>query len=135
MAENKNPIAEEPEVTKKEPTAAELMAAEIALLRKEIAEAKEAQQKPSEPPIKPPAVDPYWEEYVPVELFYDGDKYKDDVTVAVNGDVCIIQRGKPVKIKRKFAYALKKSHKQDALAADYINGKTAEYEKNKVVLT
>ena len=53
------------------------------------------------------------EEYVEVELIRDNGAYKDDVFVSVNGENCLIRRGVPVKIKRKFADVLEQSHQQD----------------------
>lgn len=38
----------------------------------------------------------YLEEYVPVRLFKDKEKYSDDVFVAVNGEGCLIRRGETV---------------------------------------
>ena len=60
------------------------------------------------------------DEYVDVELFRDGDRYKDDVFVAVGGENCLIKRGEPVRVKRKFALALEQSRRQDVAAAAYI---------------
>lgn len=60
----------------------------------------------------------YMEELVSVKLFKDSERYKDDVFVAVNGEGCLIQRGKTVRIKRKFAEALKNSERQDVYAAN-----------------
>ncbi len=60
------------------------------------------------------------EEYVDVELFRDGDRYKDDVFVAVGGENCLIKRGEPVRVKRKFALALEQSRRQDVAAAALI---------------
>lgn len=60
------------------------------------------------------------EEYVDVELFRDNDKYKDDVFVAVGGENCLIKRGVPVRIKRKFALVLEQSRRQDMLTAALI---------------
>lgn len=70
---------------------------------------------------------PELEELVPVMLFKDSDKYKDDVFVAVNGEACLIQRGKPVHIKKKFALVLEQSQVQDMATADMIAGLTREY--------
>lgn len=72
----------------------------------------------------------YWNEEVEIQLFKDGNKYKDDVYVAVNGQNCLIQRGKPVKVKRKFAAALRRSLEQDNETADLIKELEGEYEKN-----
>lgn len=60
------------------------------------------------------------EEYVEVKLFKDNDKYKDDVYVAVGNQNCVIKRGVPVKIKRKFYLALQQSDDQDFKTAQLI---------------
>ena len=39
---------------------------------------------------------------VEIELFRDNRDYKDDVFVAVNGESCVIARGKKVMVKKKF---------------------------------
>ena len=57
------------------------------------------------------------EEYVEVELFWDGVKYKDPVFVQLNGANCVIQRGVPVKIKRKFYQVLEDSKLQETHTA------------------
>ena len=67
-----------------------------------------------------------WDEYVEVSLFKDNNKYKDDVFVAVNGVGCIIQRGKKVMVKRKYALALENARKQNESTANYIDLKTSE---------
>ena len=71
----------------------------------------------------------YWNELVEIQLFKDSGKYQDDVYVAVNGENCLIQRGKPVKVKRKFAEVLKQSLEQDNNTADMIRELEGEYEK------
>ena len=73
----------------------------------------------------------YWNEEVEIQLFKDAGKYKDDVYVAVNGENCIIQRGKPVKVKRKFAEVLRQSLEQDNETADMIRELTNAYEERK----
>lgn len=73
----------------------------------------------------------YWNEEVDIQLFKDGGKYKDDVYVAVNGKNCLIQRGKPVKVKRKFAEVLRQSLEQDNETADMIRELTNSYEQRK----
>lgn len=73
----------------------------------------------------------YWNEEVEIQLFKDAGKYKDDVYVAVNGENCLIQRGKPVKVKRKFAEVLRQSLKQDNETADMIKELTEGYEERK----
>jgi len=71
--------------------------------------------------------DPYLEEYVEIQLFKDGNDYKDDVFVSCNGENCLIKRGVPVKIKRKFALILEQSAQQDVSAAEYAEEKRKEY--------
>ncbi len=71
----------------------------------------------------------YWNEEVEIQLFKDSGKYKDDVYVAVNGENCLIQRGKPVKVKRKFAETLRRSLEQDNETADMIRELESDYEK------
>ena len=71
----------------------------------------------------------YWNELVPVKLFKDNDKYKDDVFVAVNGENCLIKRGETVMVKRKFAEVLDLSDKQDYQTSLLIEEKTSEFSK------
>ncbi len=68
----------------------------------------------------------YYDELVEVELFKDNDKYKDDVFVAVNGVGSLIQRGKKVMVKRKYALALENARNQNKSAADYMDLKVKE---------
>jgi hypothetical protein len=74
-------------------------------------------------------VDEYWNEEVEIQLFKDSGKYKDDVYVAVNGQNCLIQRGKPVRVKRKFAETLRRSLEQDNETADMIRELSENYEE------
>ncbi|MBQ1948086.1 MAG: hypothetical protein II359_05700 [Clostridia bacterium] len=67
------------------------------------------------------------EEYVEVELIRDNGAYKDDVFVSVNGENCLIRRGVPVKIKRKFADVLEQSHQQDIAVLREIERLEADY--------
>ncbi|MEG1562874.1 MAG: hypothetical protein RR365_03985 [Bacteroides sp.] len=76
-----------------------------------------------------PASDPYLEEYVQVQLFKDGKDYKDDVFVCVNGENCVIKRGYPVKVKRKFALVLEQSQAQDVKAAEYAEAQQREFDQ------
>ena len=69
------------------------------------------------------------DELVPVELFQDGERYKDDVFVAVNGKSVQIKRGQKVMVKRKFAEVLARSQSQDRKTAQLINQKSSEYEQ------
>lgn len=73
-------------------------------------------------------MDDYWNEEVEIQLFKDKGRYSDDVYVAVNGENCLIQRGRPVKVKRKFAEALRLSMEQDNETADMIRELESQYE-------
>lgn len=61
-------------------------------------------------------VEAYLNEPVKIRLFRDGDRYRDRVYVAVNGHNCLIERGKWITIKRKFALVLDQSEIQDMCA-------------------
>lgn len=65
---------------------------------------------------------------VTIQLFRDGERYKDDVDVAVNGINYRIKRGEPVQVPDFVAEVLERSMKQDAATADLISRKAAEYE-------
>lgn len=67
------------------------------------------------------------EEYVTVRLFKDKTKYKEDVLLSVNGENCLVQRGKDVRIKRKFALVLEQSLAQDEFAASFSEALQSEY--------
>lgn len=70
---------------------------------------------------------PWLEEYVEIQLFKDGKDYKDDVSVHCDGENCVIKRGVPVKVKRKFALMLEESQRQDIAAAEYSARQQAEF--------
>lgn len=53
------------------------------------------------------------DELVEITLFRDNEKYRDDLFVCVNGESCLIQRGVPVKVRRRFAEVIENSQKQD----------------------
>lgn len=95
-------------------------------------ETKEAKPKANLPEYIPDplaGVDPM-EEYVEIRLFKDGGKYSGDVFVAVNGENCVVQRGKPVKIKRKFAEVIwnqmDEDDKTQAMISE-LTGKAADF--------
>ena len=96
----------------------------------EIKAAKEtAQENDTAANEAAPAHDPY-DDMVPVRLFKDNGKYRDDVFVAVNGERVQIRRGETVRIKRKFAQVLEQSMRQDTATARLMEQKAAEYEAN-----
>lgn len=59
----------------------------------------------------------YWKELVPFKAIYDGDKYKDDIFVGVNGKSWLIKRGEEVMIPRNVLAAIEDSERQKAEAA------------------
>lgn len=66
-------------------------------------------------------------EMVDIFLFKDGDKYKDDVFVAVNGKTYQIQRGVTVSVPKYVKEVLDNSARQDMAAAKYMEAKQEEY--------
>lgn len=122
---------ETPEVTQETGTQGFDLAALKAELKAEIYAEMKAEAKVSEKEEAAPAssIDPWLEEYVQVQLFKDGKDYKDDVFVSVNGENCVIKRGYPVKVKRKFALVLEQSQQQDVRAAEYAEAKQKEFDQ------
>ena len=74
----------------------------------------------------------YWNEYVEIELFKDNNKYRDDVPIGINGELCVVQRGKKIKVKRKYADVLEKSNRQDFATSELIEQKSSEYAKSEL---
>lgn len=64
---------------------------------------------------------------VEIELFRDNKDYKDNVFVAVNGESCVIARGRKVKIKKKFADVIENSMRQDVKTARLMDNKSDEF--------
>ena len=64
---------------------------------------------------------------VEIELFRDNKDYKDNVFVAVNGESCVIARGRKVKIKKKFADVIASSMRQDVKTARLMDNKSDEF--------
>ncbi len=64
---------------------------------------------------------------VEIELFRDNKDYKDDVFEAVNGESCVIARGKKVKVKKKFADVIAQSMSQDVKTARLMDSKSDEF--------
>ena len=62
----------------------------------------------------------YYKELVPVLLIKDSNRYKDDVTVTVNGINYQIQRGVPVMVPRAVALVLERSRSQELAAQAYV---------------
>lgn len=69
-----------------------------------------------------------WEDQkVRVTLFKDSGKYKEDVTVGVNGKVWKIQRGKEVEVPMYVWQILKRSLAQDIQTATMIQRESDAY--------
>ena len=69
-------------------------------------------------------------ELVEIELFYDGDKYKDDVSVGVNGKTWLIKRGERVTVPRFVAEVIKNSMEQDKASAIGRRMLERDFERN-----
>ena len=137
MATKKEPANEQEQMDKAVGTADAAREAEeiIAQARAEadkiLADAKAAAVAQAEAPAPSPApAASRDEELVPILLFKDNERYKDDVFVAVNGERVQIRRGETVRIKRKFAQVLEQSMRQDTATARLMEQKAAEYEAN-----
>ena len=137
MATKKEPANEQEQMDKAVGTADSAREAEeiIAQARAEadkiLADAKAAAVAQAEAPAPFPApATSRDEELVPIRLFKDNERYKDDVFVAVNGERVQIRRGETVRIKRKFAQVLEQSMRQDTATARLMEQKAAEYEAN-----
>lgn len=63
----------------------------------------------------------YYNQPVPVMLIKDNSKYKDDLTVTVNGTNYQIQRGIQVTVPRKVALAIERSRNQELEAQAYMD--------------
>lgn len=71
--------------------------------------------------IKEAELEEFYNETVPVMLIKDNAKYKDDVTVTVNGVNYQIQRGVQVMVPRKVALTLERSRRQELAAQEYMD--------------
>lgn len=77
----------------------------------------------------------WYEEEIEIRLFKDNGKYKEPLFVALNGQSLLIERGKRVKVKRKFAEIIEQSLDQDEYANSIIEKNVREYEKNQAQLS
>lgn len=55
-----------------------------------------------------------------INLFYDGDKYKDPLFVGINGMTWLVQRGEPVEVPVEVAEVINQSLAQDGKTAQLI---------------
>ena len=70
----------------------------------------------------------YWTEKVTIHLFKDSVKYKDAVTVGVNGRFWQIERGVDVEVPRNVAEVLRQSQEQDQRTAEMIESQARDFE-------
>lgn len=68
-------------------------------------------------------------EKVTIRLFKDNGKYKDDLSVSVNGVTYQIKRGVPVDVPRFVADVIKESEIQDTKTANMLETMREEFEK------
>lgn len=68
---------------------------------------------------------------VKIKLFLDGDKYKDDVFVGVNGRTYLIKRGVEVEVPESVAKVLEDSGNQQQYAYTHMHDLQDMYENNK----
>ena len=55
-----------------------------------------------------------------INLFYDGDKYKDPLFVGINGITWLVKRGEPVEVPVEVAEVINQSLAQDGKTAQLI---------------
>lgn len=67
------------------------------------------------------AYEEYYNEKVPTMLIKDNAKYKDDVTVTVNGVNYQIRRGVQLMVPRKVALVLERAKEQETEAQAYMD--------------
>lgn len=88
----------------------------------------------SEPEAAPVAPTAPEDDKVNFYAFKDGDKYKDDIFVACNGQSYKIRRGVTVRIPRHIADILAKSMEQDASTASMMERAAGDYNAASAVL-
>lgn len=96
---------------------------------KELENAKKAPVN-TDPRHTPPP-DLSHERKVKIKLFLDGDKYKDDVFVGVNGRTYLIKRGVEVEVPESVAKVLEDSGNQQQYAYSHMRDLQDMYENNK----
>ncbi len=76
---------------------------------------------------KPFDMDAYLREKVDFYAFKDNGRYKDDITVGVNGKLFRIKRGEHVMIPRYVRDVIEQSMRQDAKTADLIDAESSAF--------
>ena len=70
-------------------------------------------------------------ELVPVLLFKDSDKYKDDLPVGLNGKLYVIKRGVTVMVPRAVAEIVEHQLEQDNATAMLISQQSEQFAKDR----
>ena len=96
--------------------------------KKEPEEKKVAEEVIEEPEEKKPAI-PWEQQKVRVRLFKDNERYRDDVTVVVNGRAWRIQRGVDVEIPMYVWQVLEASMAQDTKTAIMIQRESDDFKE------
>ena len=128
MAAKKEAAANEQQVTTQTTPAAEaedIIAKAKAEAAAIVAEAKAKETLEAAKETAPAAPKP--NDLVPIRLFKDNDKYKDDVFVAVNGRSFQIKRGETVQVPAYVAEVLEQSMAQDNATANLIERESSAY--------
>ena len=125
MAAKKEAAANEQQVTTQTTPAAE--AEDIIAKAKAEAAAIVAEAQTLEAAKETAPAAPKPNDLVPIRLFKDNDKYKDDVFVAVNGRSFQIKRGETVQVPAYVAEVLEQSMAQDNATANLIERESSAY--------
>ena len=96
-------------------------------LEARLTEKAEIPPAPTTPKKKKNASD-WLNEEVTIRLFKDSDRYKDDLTIGINGRLVKIRRGETVRIKRKYCMLIDESMRQDEKTAEMMNRESRRFE-------
>ena len=84
--------------------------------------------------VKPVEVDEIPAGYVKIKLFKDQHRYKDDLTVGLNGKFYQIQRGKEVLVPEAVAEIIENSLAQQQIAANMCDELETQFEMKRSAL-
>jgi len=87
--------------------------------KEEVSEQEMSREKEAE-------INEWLNERVPVQLFKDEGKYRDDVFISVNDKTYRIQRGKTVYVPRFVAIQLENNHRQEMETVNLMDAMTKE---------
>jgi len=76
---------------------------------------------------KKAVVEEGYEDKVKIRLFKDNDKYKDDVTVGINGKITRIKRGVWVEVSRAVKEILDHQEEQDIQTAEMMTAQENDF--------